>query len=71
MFNQEQTRYESTKEFRPIWEAAPVGTVAYKVKTYNDSGDCVGIEYTLDREDLEDMKEVSEGYFTDTWKMTK
>ena len=37
-----------------------------------NDGKCVGIEYTLDRdEDLDDMKEVSDGYFTETYKITK
>lgn len=68
-----QTRFESTKEFNPIWENCPKGTLAWKVKTFDgNTGNCVGIEYTLDKEaDLSDMKEVSDGYFTETWKLTK
>jgi len=68
-----QTRFESTKEFKPIWENLSAGTIAWKVKTFDgNTGKCVGIEYTLDRdEDLADMKTVSAGYFTETWKMTK
>jgi hypothetical protein len=51
----------------------PAGSIAWKVKTIDgNDGKCVGIEYTLDRdEDLDDMKEVSDGYFTETYKITK
>ncbi len=67
-----QTLFESTKEFKPVWETLPAGTIAWKVKTFDgNTGNCVGIEYTLDSENLQDMKEVSDGYFTETWKMTK
>lgn len=67
-----QTRFESSKEFKPIWDSLPKGTKAWKVKTFDgNTGNCVGIEYTLDSEDLQDMKEVSGGYFTETWKLTK
>lgn len=68
-----QTRFESTKEFKPIWDSVPAGTIAWKVKTFDgNTGNCVGIEYTLDRdEDIEDMKQVSAGYYTETYKLTK
>lgn len=67
------TRFESTKEFKPVWETLEPGTKAWKVKTFDgNTGNCVGIEYTLDPDnDLEDMKEVSDGYFTETWTLTK
>lgn len=67
-----QTRYETSKEFKPVWDLLPSGSIAWKVKTYNgDTGNCVGIEYTTDQMDLSDMKEVSCGYFTETYKITK
>ena len=44
----------------------------WKVKTFDgNTGNCVGIEYTLEPDDLPDMKEVSDGYFTETWKLKK
>jgi hypothetical protein len=67
-----QTRFESTKEFKPIWESLPAGSIAWKVKTFNgNSGTCVGIEYTLDHDDVADMKEVSDGYFVECYRLTK
>lgn len=67
-----QTRFETSAEFKPIWESLPSGTIAYKVKTYDgNSGKCVAIEYTLDNDDLEDMKEVSDGYFTETYRILR
>ena len=68
-----QTRFETTNEFKPIWESLPAGSVAWKVKTIDgNNGKCVGIEYTLNYdEDIADMKEVSDGYFTETWRISK
>ena len=67
-----QTRFETSNEFKPIWESLPAGTIVWKVKTYDgNNAKCVGIEYTLDQDDLADMKEVSFGYFTETYKMIK
>lgn len=67
-----QTRFESSKEFKPIWEALPPSSMAWKVKTFDgNSGKCVSIEYTLDHDDVADMKEVSDGYFTETYKITR
>ena len=67
-----QTLFESTKEFKPIWDSLPKGTVCWKVKTFDgNTGNSAGIEYTLDRNDLEAMTAVSDGYFFETYKMTK
>jgi len=67
-----QTRYESTKEFKPVWDAQPVGTIAWMVKIFNgDTGNCEGREYTFDSNDLEDMEAVSDGYFYETYKLRK
>ena len=67
-----QTRFETTKDFKPIWETLPQGSTAWKVKTFNgNTGKCCGIEYTLDYDDIADMKEVSDGYFTETYHITK
>lgn len=73
MNNFTKTRFESTSEFKPIWETMPIGTEAWMVNTFDgDSGECVGREYTLDcDEDLDDMKEVSDGYFFETYKLVK
>lgn len=67
-----QTHFETSKEFKPIWESLASGTLAWKVKTFDgNTGNCVSIEYTLDRNDLEDMKAVTYGYFTETYRLTK
>ena len=67
-----QTRFESSKEFRPIWDSLPKGTIAWKVKIYDgNSGNLSGVEYTLDKNDIEDMEAVSEGYFYETYKLIK
>lgn len=67
-----QTRFESSKEFKPIWESLAKGTKAWKVKTFDgNSGNCIAIEYTIDQNDLPDMRTVSEGYFTETWIIRK
>ena len=66
------TIYSSTKEFKPIWDQLPIGTKAVKVKTYDgNNGDLVSVEYSLDRDDIEQMQEVSYGYFTETYTITK
>lgn len=67
-----QTHFESYEEFKPILDTLPSGTIGWKVKTFNgNTGKCVAIEYTLDEEDLEDMRAVAGGYFTETTRWTK
>jgi len=72
MENQTQTKFESSKEFRPIWDTLPSGTIVWKIKIFNgNTGNLSSIEYTLDANDLEDMEAVSDGYYYETHKMTK
>jgi hypothetical protein len=67
-----KTLFESSLEFRPVWDNLPAGTIAWKVKTFDgNTGNCVSIEYTLDKSDLADMRTVACGYFTETYKLTK
>ena len=56
------------------WSEYESGTIAYRVKTYNDSGRLISREYVLigldNTEDiLDDMRAVSSGYYTETCKV--
>ena len=58
------------------WLKCESGTKAYRVKTYNDSGDLVEKEYILlgfdNSDDLfEDAKNCAPGYYTDSVKVTR
>ena len=66
-----QTRFETLDEFKPIHLKMPTGTIYWRVNTYNDSGRCVGREYTTDEEDLDDMMKVASGYYTDTSRIKR
>lgn len=67
-----QTHFETWKKFKPVYDTLLAGTTGWKVKRFNGyTGICVAIEYTLDEEDLEDMKAVAGGYYTETTRWTK
>lgn len=60
------------------WALQPEGTKAFKVKTFDgNNAKCIGITYILktgndeESEDLQDAKEVSDGYFTETWNVVR
>jgi len=62
----------STKE----WKEFKPGTIAYRVRTYDESGRLVNREYVLKGLDnthkvLKDMQNVAHGYFTDTTGVIK
>ncbi len=56
---------------RKEWNEFELGTKAYRVRTYNDSGKLTGLDYVLkglDNTDevLADLKQVACGYYTET-----
>lgn len=64
--------FEGLKEWTPFYEQLPSGTIYYKVKCYDGDGAFYGADYTLDRNNIQDMQMCySDGYFTETVKCTK
>lgn len=64
----------STKE----WKQQPTGTKGILIKTFNgNNGNLVGRDYVLRtdddemHDDVQDCKEVSYGYFTETYNVTR
>lgn len=65
-------RTESFNEFKAWWLVQLAGTVCYRVRTYDgNTGNKVGVEWSSDEQDLEDMREVLEGYYTETATLTR
>lgn len=63
--------FEKIKEWQPFYEKLPSGTIYWKVKCYDGDGNYYGSDYTLDNNNLESMRSVSDGYFTETYKCIK
>jgi hypothetical protein len=63
--------YEGKKEWTPIYEQLPSGTIYWKVKCYDGDGNYYGADYTLDDSNLESMRSFSDGYFSATYKCVK
>ena len=57
------------------WKSQKSGTTALRIKTYNDAGQCVGIEYILDDENFEheyeQATEVAPGFVTESCKVIR
>jgi hypothetical protein len=63
--------YEGLKQWTPFYEQLPSGTIYWKVKCYDGDGNYYGADYSLDNNNLESMRSVSDGYFTETYKCAK
>ena len=58
------------------WKSQKSGTKALRIKTYNDAGQCVGIEYILDDDEnfeneYEQATEVAPGFVTESCKVIR
>lgn len=65
-------RTESYNEFKTWWESQPDGTKVYRVRTFDgNTGNKVGVEFSTEVDDIEDMQTVSGGYYTETATLTR
>jgi len=63
--------YEGLQEWKPFYEQLPTGTIYWKVKCYDGDGEYYGADYTLDQNNLEQMKSFADGYFSESYKCIK